>query len=279
MIEFKPKLWVGLGAVALAAGVAACGPGGEAGGEAGAKTATATQAAPAGEGEGEGKATNAVAAAPTGEGEAGASTAYADIDPASAFGLRATNLAGFALVARRAHEAGASDEASVLVGQGLLEVLRPHEADFAAAAPDVKPAYEALVAAIDAKKPKAEIDKAFDAALKTTADAAGKADGKAVLDGMLSITGGLYQGVILPEGADPIEWQHALGAALAAKDAFTRAKPAFTKIDAARAARLESDLDAIVALFPGHAIPDAPTPTAQALSAVSRARLTLSGLR
>jgi hypothetical protein len=281
MIEFKPRLWtmMGLSAIAIV-GLSACQPGGEGG---------------AGAGAGEGEAGNVVSApsapavgAPAtsaqagGEaGEAGAQNAYAGVAEASRLGLRIAHVTGFLLIAQKTYEAGQNSEASVLVSQGLLEVYRPAEGELDAGAAGLKAAFEKVVAALDANKPKAEIDAAFADALKIAREreAASGAIPQDVIGGMLSIGAGLYSLVIAPEGNDPIEYQHAQGAILAAKASFDANTSKLTGLDAARTATLATDLDAIVALFPAVSIPETPASVASLTGAVSRAQLALSGIK
>jgi hypothetical protein len=281
MIEFKPRTWtfLGLSAVALA-GVSACGQG-----EAGAPASTtgASASAKAGEGEGEGAKTAPVAAPSAGgeTGEAGASNAYSDIPPSSHLGLRIAHVTGFLLIARKAYDAGQIDEASVLISQGLLEVYSPNAATLDTGAKGLKASFEAVVAAIDAKKPKADVDAAFEAAQKLARDGevASGAAPKDIVSGMLSIAAGLYSGVIAPAGNDPIEYQHAQGAALSAKAAFEATKSGLAAKNADRTQALEKDIDAMLALFPAVSLPDAPASVADITGAASRAQLTLSGIR
>jgi hypothetical protein len=280
MIEFKPRTWTALGLSAIAlVGVSACGQG--EGGVSTGKDASST--ATAGEGEGEGvKTVTPVRAAVGGEtGEAGAQNAYSDIPEASRLGLRIAHVTGFLLIAQKTYDAGQTDEASVLVSQGLLEVYMPSAAELDGGAKGLKAAFENVVAAIDAKKPKAEVDAAFEAAatLARNAETASGAAPKDMVSGMLSIAAGLYSGVIAPAGNDPIEYQHAQGAALAAKAAFDASKAKLMSQDAARTATLAKDIDAVLALFPAVSLPENPATIAQMTGAVSRAQLAVSGIR
>lgn len=284
MIEFKPRLWtvMGLSAIALA-GVSACGEGGEAGRAA--TEAGTTASAKAGEGEGEGAkavVAEATTASAGGEsGEAGAQNAYSDIPQTSHLGLRVAHVTGFVLIAQKAYDAGQVDEASVLISQGLLEVYSPNAAALDAGAKGLKAEFEKVVAAIDAKKPKAEVDAAFAAAIKTAREAelASGAAAKDIISGMLSIGAGLYSGVIAPQGNDPIEYQHAQGAALSAKAAFDAYKAKLASQDAARTGTLGNDIDALLVLFPAVSLPDKPASVADVTGAASRAQLALSGIR
>jgi hypothetical protein len=282
MIEFRPRMWtsLGLGAIALV-GVSACGQG--EGGEKG-PSGAATNSDKAGEGEG---AKPVVAAVPVpastgGEtGEAGAANAYTDIPAGSHLGLRIAHVTGFLLIARKAYDAGQADEASVLVSQGLLEVYAPNAAVLDSGAPGFKAALDGVVSAIDAKKPKAEVDAAFKVAqdLADKTEAVSKAAPKDMIGGMLSISAGLYKGVVSPQGNDPIEYQHAYGAALSAKAAFEASKTKLAAQDPARTQTLGADIDALLALFPAVSLPDSPASVAAITGATSRAQLALSGIK
>ena len=284
MIEFKPRIWTLMGVSAMAlVGAAACQPGGE-GGTAAADGEKATSSAAAGEGEGEGaKVAPAPASASAGgeSGEAGAANAYSNVEPASWLGLRVTHLSGFLLVAQKSFAAGQVEEASVLISQGLLEVYQPDAAELDSKIKELKPAYDAVVAAIDGKKSNVEIEAAFAKALKVTAAAqtSAAAPDADVIKGMLGIASGLYSGVVHPNGNDPTEYQHAYGALLAAEQAFKSAQSRLASKDEKRTTQLAKDMAALSALFPSVTIPDAPAATAAVTAAASRAELALSGIR
>jgi hypothetical protein len=95
---------------------------------------------------------------------------------------------------------------------------------------------------------------------------------------MLKITGGLYAGVNIDGGADPIEYQHSQGAALSAIDAFNRAEPALRAKNAARAAEAKAELAKLLTLWPAVQAPEVPAPAAQVNAQISRVELALSGL-
>jgi hypothetical protein len=287
MIEFKPRLWtmMGLSAMALA-GVSACGEAGQPTANSGEGGSAAT--AKAGEGEAAKAAVTTATPVPaagpaaSGEsGEAGAQNAYADVPETSHLGLRIAHVTGFVLIAQKTYDAGQADEASVLIGQGLLEVYSPNAATLDAGAKGLKAAFEKIVTAIDTKKPKAEVDAAFGDALKLArqAELASGAAPKDVVGGMLSIGAGLYGLVIAPDGNDPIEYQHAQGAVLSAKAAFEANKATFSSQDDARTQTLGKDIDALLALFPAVSLPEKPASVADITGAASRAQLALSGIK
>lgn len=271
----RSVIWSGLGVVLLAGAslaLPACSPAGE--GEA--AQVSAAQGGEAGEGGGESGAATA------GEmgGEAGAAGAFAGLTPAAAATLRVRQLEGFLLAAEALHRSGgAPGDVSVLIAQGLLEVHRPAEAAFAAGpAAAVKPAYDAVVAALDGGAPKADIDRAFAAARAASAAAAAGEDPKAQIRGLLAIAGGLYEGVNRAGVIDPIEYQHALGAALAAQAVLTANAPALTARDRGRYDQAVADMKALLALWPGPVAPAQPAAHADIRAASARVELSLSGL-
>jgi hypothetical protein len=270
MIQVRAKLWRGVGVAALAAGmaaVAACTPGGEGGetaqhGEAGeAPAAASAEAGEAAKGETGGES-----------GEAGAAAGYARLDPGQASAVRLQHLKGFLLVAQKELDAGRAPEAGALVGQGVLEVHTPAPQAFAGL--DIALLNTASAALMDGKPDgKAALQRALDAV--SAKQGAGDAE---TVRRMLRIAQGLYSGVVKDGAVDPIEYQHALGAALAAQDAFARAEPALKAKNAARAAEAKAELARLVALWPSVQAPAAPAPAAQVAAQVSRVELALSGL-
>jgi hypothetical protein len=248
MTTFRPKLWTASVAILLAA--AACsGEGGEAGeaGEAG-------PAAAVGEG-GEGGAEGGA-----GAGEAGARSAYAAIPAESRVALRLAHLKGFLLIAQK--QTDGPEAAAALVGQGIAEVYDAQPGAFESAGLDVAPLRKA-----------AETGAPADLAAALTAIDAAQAkvrgDSAAVVKGLVNITAGLYRGVIAEGAVDPIEYQHALGAALAAQQVAEASSDANVK--AAKA-----DLDRLVAMFPAPSAPESPTPVGQLSAQASRVELALS---
>ncbi len=276
MIELRAKLWRGVGLAAVLAGgvgLAACKPGGEAGEGGAAQHGEAGEAAKGETGGEGGEAAPAAPAAAGGEaGEAGASTAYAGLDPAATTALRLQHLKGFLLVAKKEAEAGRAAEAGALVGQGVLEVHAPAPDAFAGL--DMAPLNAASNALMDAKPEGAG---ALQAAIDAVSAKQGPADAELVRR-MLKIASGLYSGVVANGVVDPIEYQHSLGAALAAQDAFTRAEAALTAKNPRRATEVKTELQRLVALWPSAAAPVAPTPPAQVAAQASRVELALYGL-
>ena len=250
MIEFRPLLWTSASAALL---LAACGgeggkPAAGEGGEAAAVSSAPAEAAGEG-GEGAG-----------GEGgEAGAASAFAATPAESKPALHVAQLKGFFLIAQRQTEG--AEAAAALAGQGLLEAydtekavfqkLGANEAVLRKAAETGSPA--------DLKAAVAELD-------RLQAKAGG--DPTAVARGLVGISSGLYANVEHDGIVDPMEYQHALGAALSAQEALSKARN-----PRANAAKIE--VDRLIALFPVTQAPEKITPKAQVLAQASRAELEL----
>ncbi|HRP10896.1 MAG TPA: hypothetical protein PLK37_07680 [Terricaulis sp.] len=246
------KLWRGVGAAALLA-AAACGPVEQAkegeSAEAPAPTPSATPAPAAG-----GEA-----------GEAGASTAYAGVRGAQLTALRLQHLKGFLLVAERVARGGAADEAAALVGQGVLEVY------------DHAPAAEFGALNIAPVRAAAESPAQIEAALAAISAAApADADHAALAARMVDIAAGLYQGVVQPDFVDSIEYQHSMGAALAARDALVAGEAALKAKNAAAYDAALAEVDRMIALWPNVTPSASPAAYRDVLAASSRVRLALS---
>jgi hypothetical protein len=258
MIAWKYKLWRTAG-VAAALSLAACG--GEAGENAGGGAAGEAGAPAAG-----GEAGEAAIGEAGGEhGEAGTATAYAGVDGAQRTLLRLQHLKGFVLVAERVAGAGAPQEAGVLVQQGLLEVYDPASDQFGALNPEaVRAASTGDIAALAAAA------RALDAARP------GDGDYAALAISMIDISAGLYQGVVQADFVDPIEYQHALGAALAAKDALGAGRASLRGRNARAYDEASREIDRFIALFPTPTAPERPAAYRDLLAQGSRVRLALS---
>lgn len=271
MISWKFKLWRSAGAAA-ALSLAACG--GEAG-EVGAQSG-----GEAGESAVQGEAGEAAPAPPAppassgGEqGEAGIAGAYSGLSGDARTALRLQHLKGFVLIAQRQTDANAPAEAAVLVQQGLLEVYDAaahefgaldaapvREAGGGAAAPraDMARRLQAAAAAIDAVRNSLDINRA-ELAVR-----------------MVDISSGLYQYVVQPDFVDPIEYQHSLGAALAARDALVSGEPELRRADRAAYDEALGELDRLIALWPAPSAPEQAASYRQVLAQCSRVRLALS---
>lgn len=259
MIASKFKLWRAAGAVA-ALGLAACGAeGGETGavsegGEGGGASAVG-EAGEAAIGEGGGE-----------HGEAGVGAAYAGVTGDQLTALRLQHLKGFVLIAARVAEAGDASAAGILVQQGVLEVYDPAVEHFGSL--DAAPLRAAGAAASAHSLQTAK--QALDAARPGDTDAA------ALAVSMVDLASGLYRNVVQEDFVDSIEYQHSLGAALAARDALTAGRSALRARNARAYDAALADIERLIALWPSTAAPERPTPYREILAQASRVRLALS---
>lgn len=251
MIASKFKLWRAAGAVAVL-GLAACG------GEGGEKSGGATAVGEAGEA--------AIGEAGGEHGEAGVATAYAGVTGDQLAALRLQHLKGFILIAARVAEAGDAAAAGILVQQGVLEVYDPAADQFGGldAAPLRAAGASASTQSLDAAK------RALDAAQPSGADSA------ALAVSMVDIAAGLYQHVVQSDFVDPIEYQHSLGAALAARDALQAGRATLRARNARAYDQALADIERLITLWPSTQAPESPTPYREVLAQSSRVRLALS---
>jgi hypothetical protein len=253
-MTFRPKLWLTLGA-ALAL-TAACSEQGEAGGEG---ASGEGGSAVAGEGEG-GEGEGGEGAAAGGAGEAGAQAAYAGVPAESLAALRIAHLKGFFLVAQQARGAEGDVAAAALAGQGMAEVYDAQAADFAGSGLD-----EAVLRRAAETGSQADLAAAV-AALDAAQQRAGGNPG-AVVAGLASIAAGIYNEVNIDGAVDPVEYQHALGSALAAQSTANAGN---------LSSAIRSDVDGLVALWRGVTAPEdasALTPAGQVQAQASRIQL------
>jgi hypothetical protein len=87
----------------------------------------------------------------------------------------------------------------------------------------------------------------------------------------LEISSGLYKGVVVDGGVDPIEYQHSLGAALSAQTALVDAAKSDPSLAAAK-----PEMDRFVALWPTPSAPEKPAAHGALLAQASRIELALS---
>lgn len=260
MNVFRAKLWTTVGAavVLTAGGLSACSGEGEGGEGAGAPAAAGSSATPAGEG---GEA-GAEGGAPGGE--AGASQAYGSVPAESRTALRLAHLEGFFLAADPVRAAQGPDAAAALAGQGLLEVFDPAAAELRAAGLD-----EAVLRRAAQSGDAADVRGALAAIDAAQVRAGG--DPRALARGMSGITAGLYREATAGGAVDPVEYQHAYAAALAAR--------ALAANNTALASS-KADLDRLAAMFPSAVAPEdagqAPK-LADVQAQASRIELALSG--
>jgi hypothetical protein len=251
MTTFRPKLWTGVSLAIMLAAAAGCS--GETGDTA---DTAATNALPPAAGEGgEGGAEGG-----PGAGEVGAQSAYISVPPESRLALRLAHMEGFLLVAQKQPEG--PDAAAALIGQGMIEVFDAQPDAFRSGGVN-----EALLRKAAETGAPADIT----AAIATIEAAQAKASGDqaAVTKGMVDIAAGLYAGVFMDGEVDPIEYQHAYGAALAAQQLAEKSSD--PKVKAAKA-----DIDKLVALWPAAVAPAKPTPAGQVSAQASRIELALS---
>jgi hypothetical protein len=252
MIEFRPKLWTGASAAVLlaaGAGLDACSKGSHA--TAPVSISSTPVAAAVGEG-GEGGA--------EGGGEAGAQQAFNAIPGPSKPALRLGQLKGFVLIAQR--QTAGAEAAGILLSQGLTETFDKQKAAYVALGVD-----ETILRKAAKSGTKADLQAALDNISHAQTKAGG--DDAAVVKGLVDIAAGLYKGAIQPDSIDPVDYQHSLGAAMAAQELAAGSKDA--KAHAAKA-----DVDALVKLWPALSAPDKPTPASQILAQASRIELELS---
>lgn len=265
MNGLRRQYWRTAGIAAAALSLAACG--GE-GGESGAAGASG-EGGEAGESGASAPAPSAATAtAPAGgeAGEAGATTAYAGLSGDQRTALRLQHLKGFVLAADRVAGAGQTAEAGVLVQQGVLEVYDAAPTEFGSLNVEiVRAAADGTPARIDAAN--AEIDRAV-GALAEVEDAE-------LVARLVDISAGLYQHVIQADFVDPIEYQHSMGAALAAQSMLQAGEAEMSAEDAAAYRTATQEMTRYVSLWPQAAAPETPTPYRDVLAASSRIRLAL----
>lgn len=271
MIAWTFRSWRTAGAAAVL-GLAACGGEageGRAGGEAGetGESGEAGVSAPA--------PSPATATAPLGgeAGEAGAATAYAGLSGDQLTALRLQHLKGFVMAAARVVEEDQPLEAGVLVSQGLLEVYDVAPDQFGsldvsvirAAADGTNLNRAQMMQRIRASD--AEIDRAM---------AELDADHAVLTVRMIDIATGLYQGVVQEDFVDPIEYQHAMGAALAARDALASGQRELRGENVRAYSQAQHEINRFVALWRTPSAPEDPAPYRDVLAQGSRVRLALS---
>jgi len=256
MIQVSLRRWRVVGAAATLGLAAACGSGDNPATTADSgevdTQASVPDAAPAGEG---GEA-----------GEAGTASAYAGLAGDQLTALRLQHLKGFLLAADRVAEAGQAPEAGVLVQQGLLEVydIAPDQfgslnVDIVRAAGDGAPAHIAAA--------EAELERVMGGLTVEHAALAAR---------MVDIATGLYQGVIQADFVDPIEYQHSMGAALAARSMLREGEGELGRENASAYRQASQEMTRFVGLWSQVSAPEQPTPYRDVLAQGSRVRLALS---
>lgn len=265
-MAWKFKLWRTAGAAA-ALSLAACG------GEGSENGAHGGQTGEAGESGASAPASTAAPANGGGEqGEAGVETAYSGVSGDQRTALRLQHLKGFLLVSARVAESD-PPAASALVGQGVLEVYEPAIAEFGAL--DATPV-RAAAASDDASAAQMEQrlhagEAAIDVARRGLA-----IDYADLAARMTDLSAGLYQNVVQPDFVDPIEYQHSLGAALAARDALSAGRSQLQPRDRRAYREAITEIDRLIALWPAPSAPGTPASYRDVLAQSSRVRLALS---
>jgi hypothetical protein len=279
MITLKLKHWRTLGVAATTLGLVACGEsGGEAGGEAG-----GGEGGEAAQGEG-GGATPAVTVAPAADGgggeqgEAGVVSAYAGLSGDQLTALHIQHLRGFVLAAQKINDdrgdyRGEPADAAVLVQQGLLEVYDPAATAFGSL--NVAPLREAAAGGALTREQLSQKLTAAQAELTRAMGALDVDDAQLVVR-MVDISTGLYQHVLVDGFADPIEYQHSLGAALAAREALQQGQTEMRRENAAAYTRASNELNRLIELWPAREPAATPATYQQVLVQGSRVRLALS---
>jgi hypothetical protein len=289
MIGWKLKLWRSAGAAA-ALSLAACGSeGGEGGGEGG--HGEAGEGALVGEAGGAAPAARTGETAPTGEageaaagesgaehGEAGVMAAYAGLSGDQLTALRIQHLRGFVMAAAKIVEdrgafSGEPADAAVLIQQGLLEVYDPAADEFGTL--DVT-ALRQAAAGTDLTR--AQMVQRVRAAQEEMSRAMGELsfDEAQLVARMVDISTGLYQHVVVDGAADPIEYQHSMGAALAAQSALQLHQNTLRRQNLGAFSRASGELNRFVALWPSREPPARPASYTDVLAQGSRVRLALS---
>lgn len=278
MITLRLKHWRTLGVAATTLGLVACGEsGGETGGEAG-----GGEGGEAAQGEG-GGAAPPVTAAPAADGggeqgEAGVVSAYAGLSGDQLTALHIQHLRGFVLAAQKINDdrgayRGEPADAAVLVQQGLLEVYDPAATAFGSL--NAAPLREAAQGGALTREQLSQKLAAAQAELTRAMDALDVDDAQLVVR-MVDISTGLYQHVLVDGFADPIEYQHSLGAALAAQQALQQGQTEMRRENAAAYTRATNELNRLIALWPAREPAATPATYQQVLVQGSRVRLALS---
>lgn len=278
MIRLTLKHWRTLGVAATTLGLVACGEGGgEAGGEAGGEGGEAAQ----GEGGGAAPPAAAASASDSGggeQGEAGVVSAYAGLSGDQLTALHIQHLRGFVLAAQKINDdrgdfRGEPADAAVLVQQGLLEVYDPAATAFGSL--NVASLREVAEGGALTREQLSQKLTAAEAELTRAMGGLDVDDAQLVVR-MVDISTGLYQHVLVDGFADPIEYQHSLGAALAARQALQHGQSEMRRRNAAAYARATSEIDRLIALWPAREPAATPATYQQVLVQGSRVRLALS---
>lgn len=271
MIAWKFRAWRTAGAVVALTALAACGGEGGTGGEGG-----ETGDGEAGEAAVEAPSAPAAAAPPAsaGEaGEAGAATAYAGLSGDQRIALRLQHLKGFVMAAAAVTAANQPTEAGVLIQQGLLEVYDAAPTEFGS----LNVAILRTAAEGDTLNRAQRMQRIRDAEDELNRAAEGlEAEPAITVARMVDIATGLYQHVQQEDFVDPIEYQHSMGAALAARDALILGQTVLRRENARAFGESRTAIDRFISLWPNASAPETPTPYRDVLAQSSRIRFALS---
>lgn len=264
MIAWKLRTWRTASAAAVVGAVAACGDG--------ANQASDTPATPSSPVIDD-AATPATAGDGGESGEAGAASAYAGLSGAQLSALRLAHLEGFVLAAATVNEQDMPTEAAILIQQGLLEVYDGAPTEFG----DLN-VNTVRSAGENTSLTRAQMEERIRAARSEIDRAAGAldVDGAIVVARMVDIATGLYQQVNQADYVDPMEYQHSMGAALAARAALVAHRDILRRKNAGAFNEAQDALNRFVELWPQATVPERPTPYRDVLAQSSRIRLALS---
>lgn len=280
MIAWKLRRWQVVGAAA-AVSLAACGGEGGQGANGGGNDASdgddVAAVAPAAP-EAGGEAGEAAVGESGGEhGEAGVVSAYAGLTGDQVTALRIQHLRGFVMAAEQIVQDGSAGgepaEAAVLVQQGMLEVydsapdgfnglnvtaLREAASGFEFTRPQMQQRLRASQDALDAAMAGLDVDEAV------------------LVARLVDIATGLYQHVLVDGMADPIEYTHSHGAALAARNLLVLHQDELRQRNLLAYSRSLGELNRFTALWPSRLPSDNPATYQQVVVQASRVRLALS---
>jgi hypothetical protein len=182
-------------------------------------------------------------------------------------------MAAAKIVEDRGSFSGEPADAAVLVQQGLLEVYDPAPDQFGSL--NVTPLREA---AAGGDLTRAQMVQRLRASQEELSRAIGQLnlDDAQLVVRMVDISTGLYQHVLTEGVADPIEYQHSMGAALAAQQAMLLGENELRRENLRAYSQAVGELNRFVALWPSREPPETPATYQQVLVQGSRVRLALS---
>jgi hypothetical protein len=93
---------------------------------------------------------------------------------------------------------------------------------------------------------------------------------------LVDISTGLYQNVVQADFVDPIEYQHSMGAAYAARSALTVGQDELRRENLRAFLEAQGELNRFVGLWAATTAPERPASYQQVLAQASRVRLALS---